>query len=419
MSEKKAYTQAFSTGKYDKASGLLGKYDNVRRFWEDQITGIFLRPALNNLVDQKVRQFERIRILDLGCGSGDGYDLLMDVTTKDPSIFEYITSAITQDMLQEYVGVDINSDLIQQAKDYYGCLPKLRFQRANLSDGLPPEIKEEPPFDIYFSSYGTLSHFYDDQCAKLIADICEHAPDGAVFMGDWLGRYSYEWQDLWHHPLNEEYFMDYRISYIYPEEQRDEVEISSFPLRLITRDEVQRIVEEAIRISGIQIKPLLFFDRSILIGRHLETGDYNPNAPKLRTPVNSLFEGYTRTDLESLLVDYVPRRGFEHLNQFFEMFFLCCNTLVKYTISLLSHYDTDREAFEEVTETLPYYPEPLKVVMKIMKRVVEGIGWVPHGDVRANIIEPHLGYSLRKLETDLQPGTGVGHGLVGIFEIQK
>ena len=45
MAEEKAYTQAATTGKYDKASGLLGKYDNVRRFWEDQLTGLFLRPA--------------------------------------------------------------------------------------------------------------------------------------------------------------------------------------------------------------------------------------------------------------------------------------------------------------------------------------------------------------------------------------
>ena len=55
MAEKVAYSQAASTGKYDKASGLLGKYDNVRRFWEDQVTGIFLRPALNKMVEQKRR----------------------------------------------------------------------------------------------------------------------------------------------------------------------------------------------------------------------------------------------------------------------------------------------------------------------------------------------------------------------------
>ena len=58
MSEKKAYTQAFQTGKYDKACGLLGKYGNVRRFWEDQVTAIFLRPALNDLVERKKNRLE-------------------------------------------------------------------------------------------------------------------------------------------------------------------------------------------------------------------------------------------------------------------------------------------------------------------------------------------------------------------------
>ena len=60
MAEKKAYSQAVLTGKYDKASGLLGKYDNVRRFWEDQVSGIFLRPAFSDLVESKKRRLERI-----------------------------------------------------------------------------------------------------------------------------------------------------------------------------------------------------------------------------------------------------------------------------------------------------------------------------------------------------------------------
>ncbi len=419
MSEKKAYTQAHGTGKYDKATGLLGKYDNVRRFWEDQITGIFLRPALNNLVEEKRRRLERIRILDLGCGSGEGYDLLMDVTTKDPAIYEYITSAITQDMLQEYVGVDINEDLLRQAEEYYGHLPKTRFVQGDLSNGLTPELTEKPPFDVYFTSFGTFSHFHDHQSVKIIADICKHAPERAIFMCDWLGRYSYEWQDLWHHPLDKEYFMDYRISYIYPEEERDKVDVASFPLRLITRDEIIKIIDQASKESGTKIKPLKFFDRSIYIGRHMDTGEYNANCPKLRLPANSLFEGYVRTDLESLLVDYVPRSGFDHLNNFFEMFFMSCNTLVQYTISLLSNYDSKKNNLNDIPEILPYYPVPLKEAMEAMRRVIEGVGWVPWGDVRANVIEPHLGYSLRKLEADLQPGTGVGHGLVGIFEIRK
>lgn len=419
MAEKKAYSQAANTGKYDKVSGLLGKYDNVRRFWEDQVTGIFLRPALNDLVARKTKRLERIRILDLGCGSGDGYDLLMNVPIKDPGIYEYVTVAIAPDMLKEYVGLDINEDLLKQAEDYYGQKPKVRFIRGDMSDGLPPSITDEEPFDIYFTSYGTFSHFHAHQNVKLIAEICKHAPENALLVGDWLGRYSYEWQDLWHHAPGQEYFMDYRISYIYPEEERHPIAVSVFPLRLVTRDEIMTIINQAAKESGAEIKPLAFFDRSIFIGRHLDTGDYNKHCPKLRSAVNSLFEDYMRTDLETLLVDYVPRQGFDHLNNFFEMFFGSCNALVKYTISLLSEYDPEAGKLRSAPEVLPFYPGPLKEAMHSMRKVIEGVGWLKWGDVRANVIEPHLGYSLRKLEIDLQPGTGVGHSLVGIFEIRK
>jgi len=54
-----------------------------------------------------------------------------------------------------------------------------------------------------------------------------------------------------------------------------------------------------------------------------------------------------------------------------------------------------------------------------MQAVIEGSGWLDWGDPRANIIEPHLGYSLRKLEMELQPGMGAGHSLVGVFEVMK
>jgi SAM-dependent methyltransferase len=420
MSERTAYTQAFHTGKYDKATGLIGKYDNVRRFWEDQVTATFLRPALNDLMERKSKRLERVRVLDLGCGSGDGYDLIMGVTTKDPGIYEYITAALTEDMLKDYVGLDINEDLLKQAEDYYGGNPKMRFMQGDLSRGLTPEImNDEPPFDFYFNSFGTLSHFNSDQCVKLVADICRHAPERALFMGDWLGRYTIEWQDLWHHPVNEEYFMDYRISYIYPEEERATAEVASFPLKLVCRDEIQDIIQRASQESGVEMRPLVYFDRSLFIGRHLDTGDYNKNCPKLRGPVNALFESYVRTDLETLLVDYIPRQGFDLLNNFFEMFFMSCNALVKYTMHLLGEYDCDTAELCSVPDILPFYPQPLKEAMDTMRKIVEGVGWLKWGDVRANVIESVLGFALRKLEMELQPGTGMGHGLVGIFEIRK
>lgn len=419
MAEKKAYTQAAGTGKYDKSTGLFGKYDNVRRFWEDQVTWYFIRQPLNELVEDKRRRLERLRILDIGCGSGDGYDLITGVTTKDPGLYDHITSAITPDMLREYVGMDINDELLKQAEEYYGGDPKINFVQGDLSAGLPEVITEDGPFDIYSTTYGTLSHFGEEQTVDIVADVCKHAPERAIFIGDWLGRYSYEWQDLWHHPVDEEYFMDYRITYIYPEEERDSVEVESFPLRLMTQQEIMRIIKAASEKSGIEIRPLTFFDRSILIGRHMDTGDYNANCPKLRAPINSLFEGYERTDLESLLIDHVPRRGFDGQNKFFDDFFMACNALVKFTIELLSAYDSSEKELTSVPPIYEHYPEQLKKAMDGMKRIVESMGWCKWGDVRANVIEPQLGYTLRQLEMKMQPGTGFGHSLVGVFEIRK
>ena len=91
----------------------------------------------------------------------------------------------------------------------------------------------------------------------------------------------------------------------------------------------------------------------------------------------------------------------------------------EYTRTLLANYQSDAGFVGPLPEIKPYYPEPLKEAMHAMRRVIEGVGWLQWGDARANVIEPHLGYCLRKLEMELQPGTGMGHSLCGIFEIIK
>ena len=47
-----AYSEAVKSGLYAKRTGLVGKYDNVRRYWEDEITRRFLRPHLMKLVER-------------------------------------------------------------------------------------------------------------------------------------------------------------------------------------------------------------------------------------------------------------------------------------------------------------------------------------------------------------------------------
>ena len=413
MSQKKPYSEAVSTGQYVKKTGLSGKYDNVRRFWEDEATRLFLRPYIKAIVDTKTARLERLKILDIGCGAGDGFDLLMGMTTKDRGIFEYAVELINQEMLGLYLGIDINRDLLLQARELCGQNGKISFREGDFTKGLPTG---EGPFDIYFTSYGTLSHNHDAQTVELLADIARNCRDSTLVIGDWLGRYSYEWQDLWVGEPLPETFMDYRISYIYPPEERQNAAIASFPLRLASREEICGLVDKVSELTGRKIIVRNIFDRSLFVGRHMDTGEYNPHCPPMREVVNSLIEPNVRTDLTGLIIDYFPRAGFDRLNAFFDGFSMCWNTLVRHTLEFLSDFGEKPVNRENIEERCMFYPEPLRHAVLTMKKVVEATGLLP-GDTRANIIEPQLAYALRKLEMDMQPGAGVGHGLVVILEI--
>ncbi len=411
---RKPYSAAVNTGQYIKKTGLTGKYDNVRRFWEDEVTRLCIRPFLKEIVDRKAQRLERLRILDVGCGGGDGYDLLMGITAKDVGIYEYAVDLINPEQLGFYRGIDINPDLIEQAREQHSLNSKVVFECGDCFDS---SFTNSKPFDVYFTSYGTISHFTADQTAALISDIAEHSENDAILIIDWLGRFSYEWQDLWSADRKEQ-FMDYRISYIYPPEERDKADIQSFPLKLTCREGATSIIKEASRLSGVDIKVKKFFDRSIFVGRHIDTAEYNRNCTPLREAVNSLLEPNLRTDLNTLIVDYVPREGFPDLNRFFDKFSSSWNSLVNHTIEFLANFGDERENTECGADIYHFYPEPLKQAVQTMEKVVKSTGNLP-GDSRANIIEPQLAYALRKLEIELQTGDGVGHGLVGVFEIKK
>jgi hypothetical protein len=188
----------------------------------------------------------------------------------------------------------------------------------------------------------------------------------------------------------------------------------------MSQQEAEDIVVKASKRAGVEIRPLTYFDRSVFTGRHMDTGEYNPHAQPIRQAVNSLHEGNLRTDLSSLIVNYVPKPGFDLLNDYFEHLQMCWNTLVQYTQHLLEAYDQKEQRFPSDVDGVPAtYPPRLREMMERMKRVVEGVGWLGIGMPRENIIEPQLGYALRHLVNGLQEGQGCAHGLVGIFEVTK
>jgi len=417
-----AYTEAVKSGLYAKQSGLVGKYDNVRRYWEDEITRIFLRPYLQKLIDRCQASMKRLRIMDLGCGSADGYELLTGVRERDADLQQLEVDILSDQILGLYKGIDLNEDLLNQARSIYSDNPKMIFKQADFTKSLPI-VGDERPYDLYFSSFGTFSHHNEDETAvRLLAGIAERVENYAVVVCDWLGRYSYEWQSLWTRDPDEVKNMDYVVSYIYGPEEREERrdQLQHLTLRLMSRGEAEGIIAEANKRAGVEIKPLKWFDRSVFSGRHMDTAEYNPHAQPLRNAINSLHEPNLRTEMDSLLVNYVPKGGFDFLNDYFEHLQMCWNVLVRHVAQLMEAFDEENRTFTKEPPDVPIScPSALRDMMERMEQIVEGVGWLGYGLPRENIIKPQLGYALRHLTSNLQQGQGCGHGLVGIFEIDK
>ena len=417
-----AYGEAVKSGLYAKRTGLVGKYDNVRKYWEDELTRHFIYPYVRNLLDRTQRSMRRLRIMDLGCGSADGYELLMGIRDRDAGLHQSEVGLLTEDIVGFYKGVDLSPDLLDHARAIYGQNPKVVFEQGDFTKGLPLS-QDERPFDLYFTSYGTLSHHNDDQTlVRLLADIARACREYCLIVGDWLGRYCYEWQTLWTNDLNENRNMDYVVSYIYDPEEREQRrhELQHLWLRLISRQEIDRIVSAASEEAGVEIKPLLYFDRSMFTGRHMDTAEYNPHAQPIRQGVNCLHEPNYRTNLNALVVNYVPKAGFDFINGYFEHSQMCWNILVHDTQALLETYDQDARRFRKAPPPIPAsYPPELRQMMQRMRQVVEAVGWLDTGLPRENVIEPQLGYALRYLVSRLQHGQGCGHGMGAVFEVCK
>ena len=235
--QMEAYSEAVKSGLYAKKSGLVGKYDNVRRCWEDEITRHYIYPYVKKLIRRARESMRRLRIMDLGCGSADGYELLMGIRDRDANLHDQEAILLTEETLAYYKGIDLNWDLLAQARSIYGNDPKVVFEQADFTDGIPLADGEKP-YDLYFSSFGTFSHHNDDRTlVRLLAEIAERTEDYSLIVADWLGRYSYEWQSLWTNDLSERRNMDYVVSYIYDKEERERrrEELQHLSLRLMSR----------------------------------------------------------------------------------------------------------------------------------------------------------------------------------------
>lgn len=412
---EQTYTQAVREGKYDLYVGnLFGKYDNVRTYWEDQLTRIALRPFLRELVEHRCQNNQGLRIVDLGCGAGQGYQILTQIDRRDLDLGLQHQRVLPTEKIDLYLGLDISAAMVDKGQILFEHEPHVTFAQADLRQGLGAIKTEQEPFDIYFSAYGSLSHLARQDLVTLLQDVCQHSCDGSLVVLDLLGRYSIEWPDFWQATSESEKVQQYTMSYLYSPAARQQIDSETFPLRFWTGPEIKELAQELTVATGAKVEVVKLMDRSVLVGRHTDTQEYNSQLKPIRRSINSLHEDYIRTNLEDLMID--PKMVPDHplIAPYLHQLISAWNIVVEYCQKRLSQRCSliELAGWDEFTK-------PLQFTLMMIDRAISDVSWMWYGDPRANIIEPQLGYALRTLEYEMQQGYGCSHGLLAILKIKK
>ena len=411
------YAKAVEVGAYDsKLAGLGSKCDSVRQYWEDRYTRYVLSPPMRRLLERKRAEDHGLRIMDLGCGAGEGWNILTTLPRTSPTLDAQFSSLMNESDIEFYKGVDISPAMIGKAESIHAHHDQTQFAVADLDEGLPVE-SGEAPYDLYFSSYGSLSHLSDDSLGQLVENICQHMGDRAIFVADLLGRYSYEWPCYWGEiEGNGSDMQTYSMSYLYPPEKRNTADVERFPIRYWGGEELDRFLRMSAEKMNAKVGEFHLCDRSILVGRHTDTAEFNPQASPLRSAINSLHAIDVRTDLTQLIFDYQPHPHHPHINRFFQNLQSAWNALV---YGCMESLDMWRKPEKLLSEPPIEHPPIVLDSIRILRRLINQAPNLHFDDPRANLIEPQLAYLLRNLEWNFQQGLGASHGLLAIYEFRR
>lgn len=406
------YAESVARGFYSRPSqGLTGKYDNVRVYWEDYVTRSALAPAIGTLTREAEAAGRGVRVLDLGCGAGEGLELIGRIHHPGPSLGDTLEVVLPYGRIEVYHGVDLSPSMVEQGRANWADLPQARFSLGDLREGLGGAAADGP-YDLAFSSYGSLSHLLAPEA--LLACLARAAAvlrPGGFLVLDLLGRLSPEWPGA--AEAGADPVRTYSMSYIYPPGERSRVDIDRFPCRFWTGEEVREVARELAGRLGKPVEVVSLIDRSILVGRHVDTREFGCTLPPLRGLACRLLEHHIRTRLGELRIPAEARPQPGPAASFLAGMIEAWNQLVGFTEVRLAGERPGLVAMPGWSE----FPPTLQHALMTMDRIVDSVAWIEVGDVRANVIEPQLAFVLRRLERSLQQGMGCGHGLHAVLRL--
>ncbi len=388
-------------------SGLTGKKDYVRKYWEDIAIKLTIRSSIQKLLTKG----SDIRVIDLGCGSGEGFELLTHIPVNQPLSPGKQSFVLSSDQIS-YTGIDISDSMIQQGRKNYENLNNVRFEHADLNRGFP--LKDEQPFDIYFSSYSSLSHFAPQKLKMIVEEIFDHAKSSAVIVFDLIGKYSLEWPRYWNEnsPM-----LLYNMAYLMPPELREKEPIQWYDVCFWTPSMLSQMLNAAAKETETCMQVVRCIDRSIFVGRHMETGLFGAPRFNYRYQVNHLFDHEHREEIEHLSIDLNWCAGLEKVQP--EVWSRLCDYKEKWNciIRLVEALLHDNNSI--VSNLIETTSQDISGELKFLTWIYRNAHRFPAVDFWASIMGPQIAMILRNIELSFEPALGCGHGLLCVVEITK
>jgi SAM-dependent methyltransferase len=390
-------------------SGLFGKKDNVRKYWEDVSIKMSVRPMVERILEQK----GKIRLADLGCGSGEGVELLTHIPSDAPHKVTGSEFVMSEQDIEVYQGIDISPAMVEQGKKNYAGRPRIKFAQADLSKGFP--FLKDDPYDIYFSSYASLSHLTCLELEHLTQQIFSHIDSRGYLVFDLYGRYSPEWPKYWSKDCRT--MMPYTMAYLLPAQEQNPEKITWFDVAYWSGSELTGLIETAAAAAGRKTRIAAMLDRSIFVGRHMDTSLFKQQNHQTRMAVNRLFDRDYRgqTSGLSLNIDYLEGTKETHEAVWNRISDYCnqWNAVVNMLGALM---ESDNAQVRRIIESST---DNLSDELKMLAWLYRNADRFPVVDFWASVMGPQVACVLRNLELSLPQGLGCGHGLFCVVEVEN